>query len=198
MKKVLAVLLSVIMIFSFSANSFAMESSTDNEYKTDALAPIWKDISHFSYTFYVMGDKAYFSFTLSSNTAGINATCQLYKDGFIDTKVDSEQKFSTDKKFLSGEFSIPVESDGEYYMRVRIVSGNDTVKKDIYRSFNAPYGDVNGDGKITALDARLALRASAKLQILSEIHRAFCDINLDGKITAKDARIILRIAAKLQ
>ena len=61
-------------------------------------------------------------------------------------------------------------------------------------------GDVNLDGKITAADARLALRISAKLENYpatdSDVFKN-SDVNADGKITAADARIILRVSAGL-
>lgn len=58
-------------------------------------------------------------------------------------------------------------------------------------------GDVNFDGKVTAADARLALRAAAKLETLTSDAFFAADANLDKKITAADARKILRVAAKL-
>ena len=58
-------------------------------------------------------------------------------------------------------------------------------------------GDVNGDGKINASDARIALRASAQLQELKGKDLLAADMNKDGKISASDARIILRISAQL-
>lgn len=57
--------------------------------------------------------------------------------------------------------------------------------------------DVNGDGKVTAADARLALRTSAGLNSLEGVYFVAADCNSDGKITAADARKILRIAAGL-
>lgn len=59
-------------------------------------------------------------------------------------------------------------------------------------------GDINGDEKIRATDARTALRASAKLETLSEEQQLIADVNIDGKVTAVDARIILRTSAGLQ
>ena len=59
-------------------------------------------------------------------------------------------------------------------------------------------GDVNGDGKLTASDARAALRMSAKLETYTPEQFAAADVNKDGKLTASDARIILRVSAKLQ
>ncbi len=58
------------------------------------------------------------------------------------------------------------------------------------------YGDVDGDGKITASDARLALRASVGLEYFADetatAEFMLADVNRDGKVTAADARLILR------
>lgn len=56
-------------------------------------------------------------------------------------------------------------------------------------------GDVNGDGKETAADARKVLRASAKLETLSEEQKKAADMNGDNKITAADAQRILKDVA---
>lgn len=53
-------------------------------------------------------------------------------------------------------------------------------------------GDVNGDGKVTSSDAREVLRASIKLDSLTEEQKKKADVNNDGKITTADAREILR------
>lgn len=60
-------------------------------------------------------------------------------------------------------------------------------------------GDVDFDGKHTAADARLALRASAKLWTPFFIEQFYsADIDGDTKISASDARSILRASAKLE
>ena len=61
-------------------------------------------------------------------------------------------------------------------------------------------GDANGDGKITAADARIVLRISAQLEKVDKYTQPFevFDVNGDGKITASDARKVLRISAKLE
>ncbi len=59
-------------------------------------------------------------------------------------------------------------------------------------------GDVNGDGEITASDARLALRISAGLDTPTEYQSLVADVNDDGEITASDARKILRKSAGLE
>ena len=61
-------------------------------------------------------------------------------------------------------------------------------------------GDVDGDGEITASDARLALRASVKLEQYEEGSREFIagDANRNGVIESEDARRILRVSVKLE
>ena len=59
-------------------------------------------------------------------------------------------------------------------------------------------GDIDGDGKVTAADARLVLRHVAKLQTSSELEMHSADIDGESCIKAADARLILRAAAKLE
>ena len=58
-------------------------------------------------------------------------------------------------------------------------------------------GDVDGDGDVTAADARLALRQSVSLERLSPRQRAAAAVTGSSEITAADARIVLRIAVGL-
>lgn len=59
-------------------------------------------------------------------------------------------------------------------------------------------GDGNYDGVVSAVDARLCLRISAKLLWASQQNFPYYDVNRDGKITATDARLILRASAGLE
>ncbi|MBR5411360.1 MAG: dockerin type I repeat-containing protein [Clostridia bacterium] len=61
-------------------------------------------------------------------------------------------------------------------------------------------GDVDEDGKITASDARLALRRAVDLETFEEGSAKFlaCDVDKDSKVTAGDARTILRAAVGLE
>lgn len=56
-------------------------------------------------------------------------------------------------------------------------------------------GDVNGDGKVNARDARLLLRYIAGLTETGEILEAAADFNGDGRINARDARAMLQYIA---
>ena len=65
---------------------------------------------------------------------------------------------------------------------------------------NRKPGDVNNDGKVTAADARLALRKAVGLESYAEGSPEFlaCDVDGNGKVTAADARKILRAAVGLE
>ena len=60
-------------------------------------------------------------------------------------------------------------------------------------------GDTDGDGEITAADARLALRQAIDLEQYERGSREFlsADADGDGEVTASDARSILRVAIEL-
>ena len=53
-------------------------------------------------------------------------------------------------------------------------------------------GDADNDGRVTAADARLALRCSVGLETLGSSAKAAADMDGDGRVTAEDARRILR------
>lgn len=61
----------------------------------------------------------------------------------------------------------------------------------------APTGDGNGDGQVTAMDARLALRYVAGLEDLTDNQIKALDLDGNAKISAIDARMILREVAGL-
>ena len=57
--------------------------------------------------------------------------------------------------------------------------------------------DVDCDGEVTAADARLALRHSAQLELLSSLSIDAAEVDGADGISASDARLILRKSAKL-
>ncbi len=97
----------------------------------------------------------------------------------------------------TSEISIPAASNATSvpdYIFKPSSSAIETVveQKDAYTT-----GDANNDGKINSADARLALRVSAELELLSDAAYNAADVNGDGSVTAKDARSILRFSAGL-
>jgi len=67
-------------------------------------------------------------------------------------------------------------------------------------TFAADYtlGDVDEDGTISSADARLALRASVKLEDLSDLAKKAADVDFDDSISSADARLILRASVGLE
>ena len=61
-------------------------------------------------------------------------------------------------------------------------------------------GDVDGDGELSAADARLTLRASVRLEnyVVGTPEFSAADVNHDNVIGADDARSILRASVKLE
>lgn len=66
---------------------------------------------------------------------------------------------------------------------------------EVIPSLSTLMGDVNGDGKVSAIDARMALQCAAGNIELDEHQLKLADVTGDGEITAIDARKILQIAA---
>ncbi|MCL2512569.1 MAG: N-acetylmuramoyl-L-alanine amidase [Oscillospiraceae bacterium] len=64
--------------------------------------------------------------------------------------------------------------------------------------------DIDGDGEVTAADARVTLRHAARIEeiVIPEIYENYDkilgDLNNDGEIDSADARLLLRLAAKLE
>lgn len=65
-------------------------------------------------------------------------------------------------------------------------------------AFAAMMGDVDGNGAVTAADARLALRASVSLEKLTEEQIKVADTDGNPGVTAADARLILRASVGLE
>ena len=79
-------------------------------------------------------------------------------------------------------------------------AGHKYIANRLYNALNVtplPLGDVNHNGKVTAVDAMLTLRYAVKLVTDDEICVRVADVDGNGKITAVDAMHILRYAVKL-
>lgn len=87
-------------------------------------------------------------------------------------------------------------SPGTHYFDVEFLSISGILLKIEIPDFYCK-GDADGNGKITAADARLTLRASAQLEVLSYDAKAAADVNEDGSVTAADSRLILQYSANL-
>ncbi len=115
---------------------------------------------------------------------------------------DREMLVSDVIALVNNENAVIKNADG------KVLSSDDKITTDsrivtLYEGFEADSlsvcvkYDIDCDGEVTAADARLALRHSAKLEFLDSIAYSAADIDGKSGITAADARLILRKAAKL-
>lgn len=102
-------------------------------------------------------------------------------------------------------FSFTPDSKGTYKASVTVMdAGNNTAEQigeDVIcvgDEINFVRGDTDGDGVITAKDARIALRVSAMMEYITGRNFVCADIDKNGKITSSDARKILRKASRLE
>ena len=78
------------------------------------------------------------------------------------------------------------------------VCGDKQTENVKYEETKVKLGDVNGDGNITAVDARLVLQSVAGLKELTAKEQEAADVNGDGNVSAVDARAILQVVAGLR
>lgn len=78
---------------------------------------------------------------------------------------------------------------------VVIETGEDTISYDVEFFDLVNYGDVNGDGKVNAVDAKWVLQSVSGSRTLISDQRAAADVNRDGDINAVDAKWILQAAS---
>ena len=73
------------------------------------------------------------------------------------------------------------------------------VLRKVQRLYALPIeGDIDGDGELSSADAKLVQNFSARLVKLTEAQKFMADINRDGVVNSKDNRIILRRAIGLE
>ena len=105
-------------------------------------------------------------------------------DGIISFQVEVIEAYKLDDAATPGGFtsieSIPIEGQGRVVELTYLL------------------GDVNGDGKVTAPDARWILQSTAKLRTLTEKEELAANVNADTRITATDARWILQRTVRLR
>lgn len=67
------------------------------------------------------------------------------------------------------------------------------------RIIEIPTGDIDGDNKVTAADARQLIRIAVGIDEFPENIAMFCcDMDHDGEITPEDARLAMRTAVGLE
>ena len=82
-----------------------------------------------------------------------------------------------------------------------ITAGAQGTEEELFRADTDQYcslrGDVDGDGKVTASDARRILRCSARLEIIDQARNGAYELDGVFGVTAADARLALRVSVAL-
>ncbi len=113
---------------------------------------------------------------------------------------DNEWVVRVNSKFSAGSNSAVLTENGTYRAKIEVYIGSDKIvasSSECYFERNILFCDANGDGRITAADARIVLRCAAKLEKYSSEQKEMMDLDSNGKINAADARIVLLISASL-
>lgn len=220
MKKILSFTLVIAMIFSFASVAFATSyrDTVDGFKMHPGFNPVVKFIgdNKYEYTLYAVEMDGITDADLvldypdnvlveSFRERGDFDMCINYDNGdTLNVSFMYEEQYQNDAFKL---FTVTFSYTGEpQYPSVEVKNLAGTFMKSVAEVVfknEAPVqgevilGDVNGDGKITATDARLVLRHSARIELIPSAKADLADVNKDGKITATDARLILRVASQL-
>ncbi len=220
MKKIFAVVLAMLMLFATAVTVFAdYRGPVDGIKMVSGLNPVVKllDGNKFEYIIYARdmenmtnGDFTVFydeNLSLVSFEETGNHDMCFYNDADCMVKIsfmynESNQENALKMFVLTFEYT-----DKAVYPELKVTNIAGTYIKSVAEivvldereepdlSFTVKKGDVDLNGKITAADARLALRKSAKIQNLSPEQMKNADVNSDGVVSATDARLILRFSA---
>lgn len=153
-------------------------------------------------TFYILSSgeaNVLYSISLDAdNTQGAKAEFYIEKNlwGFFWDRLDYKWTDTFNDRYHVNSFTVNVAEEGLYRVIMTVDTGDDNYTSKAETEYKKDYvfGDVNNDSKVTAADARLVLRYSARLE-KSSVILARGDVNADGKVNAADARILLIYSA---
>ncbi len=168
------------------------------------LKPSYKNTNSVSLNFYIDSNgNAYVTYSVAiKETSTQKAEAEVYIEkklfGPFWQTLNVEYTDSFYEHHHVGSFDFKVTENGTYRAVLNVHSGEDDIELKTVCDYEKGklIGDVNSDGRITAADARLVLRYSARLEGDSVDIRRHGDLNNDGKVTAYDARLLLKISAK--
>ena len=156
------------------------------------IRPLEIEKVSFSNDYAVAGKSVTCNADISGGTGVYTCIFSIYCDGI---QVLQSEALST------AEFTFTVPTAGNYTARVTVTDADTTVTEaeggTLTAVGRAQKGDSNCDGRLSAADARFALRCAAGLDTVDELFIYAVDVNEDGRITAADARLILRVVTQL-
>lgn len=214
MKKVISVVLVFILFFTYFVPVYAKgnllfeDESICSPDNAPQGSPEWSVLNSISVTFFISNSgTAYVSYLVSTRSAnGVTVKVSIERQtlGLFWKKVDINTSGDiwtdrTTEKYLEKSHSVKISGNGDYRVVLEITANGETHEMHSYTSYNRNQlkGDADGNGRLTAADARLILRHCAKLVRLSSLQQVNCDINNSGGITAADARLTLQMSAGL-
>lgn len=164
--------------------------------KKSPITVVYKPLSIDSLTF----DKS-FATPGATITAQANVSANVGNTTYKFTVYLNDEVYLESHESSDNTFMFIASNEGAYtvYVQVKDASNTQTKKSDTLLTVSSTplRGDANGDGVVTALDARLALRCAIKLEEVNDYILAAADLDSNGKISANDARKILRLALRL-
>ena len=200
------------LIFSWERNEYDDYSETNPVYGDNTFQYIVTSTGEYSLDI-IGGTVTTFDGTVRDANIKINDYCKIIPDKSELIKLDnfSESDYvvlnkkTTVTEILS-KYSAPEIRVSDFFGEVLADNtnvGTGTVVQALFMGYVYDQRtivymeDVNCDGKVTAADARLALRHSARMENLDGVRFIAADVNKDNKVTAADARLILRKPAGL-
>ncbi len=127
-------------------------------------------------------------------------------EDFLAASLPGKECIVNDEKFEAVVFYLKVEDKAAFDAHATTISiegsmifvERKSVADSITKSATILYGDVDGDGYLSAEDARRTLRAAVGLEALTEVQEYAADTDRSGRITAGDSRITLRAVLGLE
>lgn len=106
---------------------------------------------------------------------------------FVEVKSEENlSEVSASSLIGSDVYDIPVEDSDELTLSAHYKGGDNLS--------GLPYGDINGDNKVTIFDSLLAQRSMLQLCMLNSLQKDLADIDGNGRITLSDCIEIQRYA----
>jgi len=137
--------------------------------------------------------KKVLSAILAVTVAAVMVVFVFANDSAVVVNDTASEVSSEDKSEVTSE----TESESESQSDVETTSEKES--ESVAPLNNGILGDADQNGVVNAIDARITLRISARLETLENVSvYSLIDINADGSISAMDARAILRASARLE
>ncbi|MCD7827696.1 MAG: dockerin type I repeat-containing protein [Clostridiales bacterium] len=220
-KKILALIVSIVLVLTMAIPVFA-DDAAETETDTDTASSSGISLDSIDLNSIlssdiiqtIMGSDGVADITsivmdvvMTVMSGELQEDAEVLAEGVIESTVDSVAAMITQvlenqdlivrydpEKVISNLFDVDLNGDDDNN------NGDDDDNNDSYdpNELVIGPGDVDGDGKVTAADARLILRRAAKLITFTDAQNKLADVDGDGNVTATDARIVLRVSAGLE